>query len=56
MSFVVIFPSGSEAEAGKVREQKPKIIARTPEDVGKILTNKRIRLLQVIRKNTGILF
>ncbi|AKB26592.1 hypothetical protein MSMTP_3123 [Methanosarcina sp. MTP4] len=36
---------------GKIAgEKKPKIVARTPEDVAKILTNERIRLLQVIRE------
>ncbi len=31
-------------------KRKPRIIARTPEDVAKILTNERIRLLQMIRE------
>lgn len=31
-------------------KQKTNIVARTPEDVAKILTNERIRLLQVIRE------
>lgn len=36
---------------GKITgKQKSKIVARTPEDVTKILTNERIRLLQMIRK------
>ena len=36
---------------GKITgKRKPKIIARTPDDVSKILTNERIRLLQVIRE------
>jgi len=36
---------------GKITEkQKTKIVARTPEDVAKILTNERIRLLQMIRE------
>ncbi|HII00298.1 TPA: MarR family transcriptional regulator [Methanosarcinaceae archaeon] len=36
---------------GKITgKRKPKIVARTPEDVAKILTNKRIRLLRVIRE------
>ena len=40
-----------DIRAGKTTEkQKPKIIARTPDDVSKILTNERIRLLQVIRE------
>ncbi|WP_440955738.1 HVO_A0114 family putative DNA-binding protein [Methanosarcina sp. Mfa9] len=47
---MVIFPGESETEAGKVGEQKPKIITRTPEDIAKILTSKRIRLLRVIRE------
>lgn len=45
-----------DLKTGKIVEkQKTSIIARTPEDVAKILTNERIRLLQVIReKKTGI--
>ncbi len=40
-----------DLRAGKpTGKRKPKIIARTPEDVSKILTNERIRLLQVIRE------
>jgi predicted transcriptional regulator len=36
---------------GKITgKQKIKIVARTPEDVAKILTNERIRLLQMIRE------
>jgi predicted transcriptional regulator len=31
-------------------KQKPNIVARAPEDIAKILTNERIRLLQVIRE------
>ena len=31
-------------------KQKTKIVARTPEDVAKILTNERIRLLQMVRE------
>ncbi|AKB29752.1 hypothetical protein MSSIT_3033 [Methanosarcina siciliae T4/M] len=33
-----------------IEKRKPRIIARTPEDVAKILTNERIRLLQMIRE------
>ena len=40
-----------ELKDGKIAgKRKPKIVARTPEDVAKILTNERIRLLQVIRE------
>lgn len=40
-----------DLKTGKIVEkQKTSIIARTPEDVAKILTNERIRLLQVIRE------
>ncbi|MGB9940419.1 helix-turn-helix domain-containing protein [Methanosarcina sp.] len=40
-----------ELKTGKITEkQKPNIVARTPEDIAKILTNERIRLLQVIRE------
>lgn len=36
---------------GKITEkQKTQIVARTPEDIAKILTSERIRLLQVIRE------
>lgn len=33
-----------------IGKQKTKIVARTPEDVAKILTNERIRLLQMVRE------
>jgi len=40
-----------DLRAGKpTGKRKSKIVARTPEDVSKILTNERIRLLQVIRE------
>lgn len=40
-----------DLKAGKITEkQKPNIVARAPEDIAKILTNQRIRLLQVIRE------
>ncbi|MHB8102813.1 MAG: HVO_A0114 family putative DNA-binding protein [Methanosarcina sp.] len=40
-----------DIKAGKITgKQKTNIVARTPEDVAKILTNERIRLLQVIRE------
>ena len=40
-----------EIKAGNTTgKRKPRIIVRTPEDVAKILTNERIRLLQVIRE------
>lgn len=40
-----------ELKSGKkTGKQKPEIIARTPEDISKILTNERIRLLQVVRE------
>ena len=36
---------------GKISEFKPhKIVARTTEDIGKILTRERIRLLHTIRE------
>jgi predicted transcriptional regulator len=36
---------------GKITEkQKTQIVARTPEDIAKILTSERIRLLQMIRE------
>jgi predicted transcriptional regulator len=38
-----------DLKTGKVVERRS-IVARTPEDVAKILTNERIRLLQVIRE------
>ena len=39
-----------DIKVGKITgKQKTHIVARTPEDVAKILTNERIRLLQVIR-------
>ena len=38
--------------SGKISESEPhKLIARTAEDIGKILTRERIRLLHVIREN-----
>jgi predicted transcriptional regulator len=40
-----------DIKAGKITEkQKPNIVAHAPEDIAKILTNERIRLLQVIRE------
>ncbi|AKB38038.1 hypothetical protein MSSAC_3448 [Methanosarcina siciliae C2J] len=40
-----------DIKAGNTTEKrKTRIIARTPEDVAKILTNERIRLLQMIRE------
>lgn len=36
---------------GKItKKQKTQIMARTPEDIAKILTSERIRLLQMIRE------
>ncbi|HII91186.1 MAG TPA: helix-turn-helix domain-containing protein [Methanosarcina sp.] len=36
---------------GKItKKQKTQIVARTPEDIAKILTSERIRLLQMIRE------
>ena len=38
--------------SGKISESEPhKLIVRTAEDIGKILTRERIRLLHVIREN-----
>jgi predicted transcriptional regulator len=40
-----------DIKLGKLsEEQSPSIVARTPEDVAKILTNERVRLLQIIRE------
>lgn len=37
---------------GEIREPEPhKIVTRTAEDIGKILTRERLRLLHVIRKS-----
>ncbi|MDD5473977.1 MAG: ArsR family transcriptional regulator [Candidatus Methanoperedens sp.] len=38
---------------GEIREPEPhKIVARTAEDIGKILTRERLRLLSIIREKT----
>lgn len=40
-----------DIEKGKVtKAQKTEIIARSPEDIAKIMTNERIRLLHTIRE------
>ena len=40
-----------DIKSGKISEkQEPEIVARTPEDIAKVLTNERIRLLQMIRE------
>jgi predicted transcriptional regulator len=40
-----------DTKDGKItKKQKTKIVARNPEDIAKILTNERIRLLQTIRE------
>lgn len=40
-----------DIKLGKLSEEKsPGIVAQTPEDIAKILTNERVRLLQVIRE------
>ncbi len=40
-----------DLKAGRIiGKQKTDIVARTPEDVAKILTNERIRLLQIVRE------
>jgi len=44
-----------DIKLGKLSEEKsPGIVARTPEDIAKILTNERVRLLQVIREKNQI--
>ena len=38
--------------SGEIHKPEPhKIVARTAEDIGKILTRERLRLLQIIREN-----
>jgi len=38
---------------GEIHEPEPhKVVARTTEDIGKILTRERLRLLQIIREKT----
>jgi len=40
-----------KVKKGKINESEPhKIVSRTTEDIGKILTRERIRLLHVIRE------
>lgn len=40
-----------KVKEGKINESEPhKIVSRTTEDIGKILTRERIRLLHVIRE------
>ena len=40
-----------KVKEGKVNESEPhKIVSRTTEDIGKILTRERIRLLHIIRE------
>ncbi len=40
-----------KVKCGEIREPEPgKIVARTAEDIGKILTRERLRLLQIIRE------
>ncbi len=42
-----------KVKRGEIDEQEPhKIVARTAKDIGKILTQERLRLLQVIRKDS----
>lgn len=41
-----------KAKEGEISEDEPqKIVARNTDDIGKILTRERIRLLHAIRKN-----
>ena len=41
-----------KVKEGKINESEPhKIVSRTTEDIGKILTRERIRLLHIIREN-----
>jgi len=41
-----------KVKEGKLNESEPhKIVSRTTEDIGKILTRERIRLLHIIREN-----
>ncbi len=41
-----------KVKEGKIDESEPhKIVSRTTEDIGKILTRERIRLLHIIREN-----
>lgn len=35
-----------DLKAGKITEKKSNIVARAPEEIAKILTNERIRLLR----------